>query len=110
MNAKGPHTPLGQLRHGPVRVLRHRINHRGAGERILMHVHHVQHVAVVKSIEAHLNEVDAGDSRGPAMLEELLRREGTVLALEVGKTLLLDKDNLLKEANAAQLTITGLQV
>jgi len=33
-----------------------------------------------------------------------------VLALEAGKTLLLDKDALIKEANASQLVITGLQI
>lgn len=33
-----------------------------------------------------------------------------VMAIEAGKTLLLDMDNLLKEADAAQLSITGLRV
>ena len=47
---------------------------------------------------------------GPRTLEALLQARVQVLALEAGKTLLLDKENLLKEANAAKLTITGLRV
>ena len=47
---------------------------------------------------------------GIQTLTSLLTAGVKVLALEAGKTLLLDKDNFLKEANAAQLSITGLQV
>lgn len=47
---------------------------------------------------------------GPKTLETLTNASARVLALEAGKTLLLDKDDLLKEANAAQLTITGVQI
>jgi len=47
---------------------------------------------------------------GRRTIESLIAAKSRVLALEMGKTLLLDKDNLLKEANAAQLTISGLQV
>ena len=47
---------------------------------------------------------------GPKTLDSLKAAGAQVLALEAGKTLLLDKDNLLKEANAAQLSITGLQL
>jgi UDP-2,3-diacylglucosamine hydrolase len=47
---------------------------------------------------------------GVRTLESLRSAGAKVLALEAGKTLLLDKDNLLKEANAAQLTLTGLSI
>ncbi len=43
-------------------------------------------------------------------IESLKAAKSSVLALESGKTLLLDKDSLLKDANAAQLSITGIQV
>src|SRR5258708_3710029 len=46
---------------------------------------------------------------GQRTIEALQQANAPVLALESGKTLLLDKDTILKEANAAQLTITGLQ-
>jgi DUF1009 family protein len=47
---------------------------------------------------------------GHHTIEALSRAKSHVLALESGKTLLLDKDNVLKDANAAQLTITGIQI
>ncbi len=47
---------------------------------------------------------------GPRTIESLTAAGAKVLALEAGKTLLLDKDALIKEANAAQLSITGLQI
>ncbi len=47
---------------------------------------------------------------GPRTLESLKTAGVKVLALEAGKTLLLDKDALIKEANAAQLSITGIQL
>jgi DUF1009 family protein len=47
---------------------------------------------------------------GSRTIQTLMDAKVQVLALEAGKTLLLDKDALIKEANAAQLTITGLQV
>jgi len=47
---------------------------------------------------------------GSRTLESLVTAGVKVLALEAGKTLLLDKDALIKDANAAQLTITGLQI
>ena len=47
---------------------------------------------------------------GHRTIESLIAAKAHVLALEMGKTLLLDKDTLVKEANAAQLTISGLQL
>ena len=47
---------------------------------------------------------------GPRTLGSLKEAGAKVMALEAGRTLLLDKDNLLKEANAAQLSLTGLQI
>jgi hypothetical protein len=47
---------------------------------------------------------------GLRTLQAIAQSGARVLALEAGKTLLLDKDTLLKEADAAQLTLTGLQV
>ena len=47
---------------------------------------------------------------GPRTLESLKAAGASVLALEAGKTLLLDKDNLLKDAHAAQISITGFQI
>ena len=47
---------------------------------------------------------------GSRTLQALIDAKVQVLALEAGKTLLLDKETLIKEANAAQLSITGLQV
>jgi DUF1009 family protein len=45
---------------------------------------------------------------GPRTLESMKEAGASVLALEAGKTLLLDKENLLKVADAAQLCITGV--
>jgi len=47
---------------------------------------------------------------GSRTLESLKAAGAPVLALETGKTLLLGKDQLLKDADAAKLTITGLQI
>jgi DUF1009 family protein len=47
---------------------------------------------------------------GPKTLQALKDAGTKVLALEAGKTLLLDKDAFIKEANAAQLTLTGLHL
>jgi DUF1009 family protein len=46
---------------------------------------------------------------GSRTLDSLKQAKAQVLAVEAGKTLLLDKDALLKDANAAQLTLTGLR-
>ncbi len=46
---------------------------------------------------------------GPLTLESLKTAHASVLAIEAGKTLLLNRDQLLKTANAYQLSITGLQ-
>lgn len=45
---------------------------------------------------------------GPRTLQTLAQAGVQVLAIEAGKTLLLDKENLIKEANGAQLSISGL--
>ena len=45
---------------------------------------------------------------GAKTLASMKEAGAKVLAVEAGKTLLLDMDALLKEANAAQLTITGI--
>jgi DUF1009 family protein len=45
---------------------------------------------------------------GSRTLESLVKAGIRVLALEAGKTLLLDKESLIKEANAAQISIQGL--
>jgi DUF1009 family protein len=47
---------------------------------------------------------------GLRTIQAVAQSGARVLALEAGRTLLLDKDSLLKEADAAQLTLTGLQV
>ncbi len=47
---------------------------------------------------------------GSRTIEAMKSAGAHVLALESAKTLLLDKDTLLKDANAAQLSITGLQI
>ena len=47
---------------------------------------------------------------GPRTMESLRKAGAQVLALEAGKTLLLDKETLIKEADASQLVITGLQI
>jgi DUF1009 family protein len=47
---------------------------------------------------------------GLRTLQSVAQSGARVLALEAGKTLLLDKEALIKEANAAQLTLTGVQV
>ena len=47
---------------------------------------------------------------GPRTLESLQAAHVSVLAVEAGKTLLLERDQLLKIANAHQLCITGLQL
>ena len=47
---------------------------------------------------------------GSRTLEALTQAGAKVLALEAGKTLLLDKETLIKEADASQLVITGLQI
>jgi DUF1009 family protein len=47
---------------------------------------------------------------GSKTLESLHAAGAKVLALEAGKTLLLNKDNLLKEANAIGLTLTGISL
>jgi DUF1009 family protein len=47
---------------------------------------------------------------GLRTIQAVAQSGARVLALEAGKTLLLDKDKLLKDADAAQLTLTGLQV
>ncbi len=46
---------------------------------------------------------------GPRTLESLQAAKASVLAVEAGKTLLLERDSLLQIANAHQLTITGFQ-
>jgi UDP-2,3-diacylglucosamine hydrolase len=45
---------------------------------------------------------------GPRTLESMKEAGATVLALEAGKTLLLEKEKLLEVAHAAQLCITGV--
>ncbi len=45
---------------------------------------------------------------GPKTLASLQAAGSRVMALEAGKTLLLEKEQLLKDANAAQLTLTGV--
>jgi len=47
---------------------------------------------------------------GLRTLQAVAQSGARVLALEAGKTLLLDKDTLLKEADAAQITLTGIQI
>jgi DUF1009 family protein len=47
---------------------------------------------------------------GLRTIQAVAQSGARVLALEAGKTLLLDKDTLIKEADAAQITLTGLQV
>jgi UDP-2,3-diacylglucosamine hydrolase len=47
---------------------------------------------------------------GSRTLESLKQAGVKVLAVESGKTLLLDKETLIKEADAAQLTLTGIQI
>ncbi len=47
---------------------------------------------------------------GERTLESLKSAGAKVLALEAGKTLLLRKDQLLKDANASGLTITGISI
>ncbi len=47
---------------------------------------------------------------GERTLESLKAARAKVLALEAGKTLLLNKDQLLKEANASGLTLTGISL
>jgi len=47
---------------------------------------------------------------GLRTIQAVTQSGARVLALEAGKTLLLDKDALIKEADASQLTLTGLQV
>jgi len=46
---------------------------------------------------------------GPRTLESLQAAHISLLAIEAGKTLLLERDQLLKTANAYKLCITGLQ-
>ena len=45
---------------------------------------------------------------GPRTLEAMKESGSAVLALDAGKTLLLEKETLLKVADAAQLCITGV--
>jgi len=47
---------------------------------------------------------------GLRTIQSVVQSGARVLALEAGKTLLLDKDTLIKEADASQLVITGLQI
>jgi DUF1009 family protein len=47
---------------------------------------------------------------GSRTLESLKAAGVQVLAMETGKTLLLEKDALIKEADAAQITLTGVQL
>lgn len=47
---------------------------------------------------------------GPGTLESMKLTQASVLAMEAHKTLLLDKDNLMKVANASQLALKGLRV
>lgn len=47
---------------------------------------------------------------GPRTLESLKAARASVLAMEAHKTLFLDKDRLIEEANATELTITGFLV
>ncbi len=47
---------------------------------------------------------------GPGTLASLKSAGAGVLAMQASKTLLLDKDLLIQEANAAQITLTGLLV
>lgn len=47
---------------------------------------------------------------GLRTLDSMQAAKASVLAVEAKKTLLLDKDNLLKAANASQFCITGLQL
>ena len=47
---------------------------------------------------------------GLRTVQAVVQSGARVLALEAGKTLLLDKDALIKEADAAQITLTGLQI
>ncbi len=47
---------------------------------------------------------------GSRTIETLKAAGARVLAMETGKTLLLEKETLIKEADAAQLTLTGIQV
>ncbi|HVO32502.1 MAG TPA: UDP-2,3-diacylglucosamine diphosphatase LpxI [Elusimicrobiota bacterium] len=47
---------------------------------------------------------------GPGTLAALRDAKARVLAMEAGKTLLLDKDELIREANASEITLTGLRI
>lgn len=47
---------------------------------------------------------------GSRTLESLKAAGAHVMAVEAGKTLLLDMENVLKEANASQLTLTGIRI
>ena len=40
-----------------------------------MQLDHVEHVAVVEAVIAHLDQVHAADARGPALRQQLLGRE-----------------------------------
>ena len=61
-----------------------------------------------------LSEVGSG-VQVPAVLQKVLpgqdyHRRILDAALEAGKTLLLDKETFIKEADASQLTVTGVQI
>src|SRR6202142_2872765 len=47
---------------------------------------------------------------GARTLDSLKQAGAKVLAMEAGKTLLLNKDELIKEANASGLTLTGISL
>ena len=71
MYAKGSHPPPRQLDHLPLGLFLKGINDRRAGENILVQFNHVEHVAVIETVEAHLNEIDALHAVGPSVLEQL---------------------------------------
>ena len=74
-DAEGAYAFLRHLAHELVGTVAFGVDDRRPGEDALVPGDHVQHIAVVKSVKAHLNQVDAIHAGRLRVLEQLFRRE-----------------------------------
>ena len=74
-NPEGVNAPRRKLFHRLVGSRAERVHDRRPHEMLVVKLDHIKHVSVVKTIEAHLNQVDAGDPRRFAEGEQLLGGE-----------------------------------
>ncbi len=75
LNSKRRDAERCQVAHGSARIGGQRVDDRSAHKTIGVQLDHVEHVAVVEAVIAHLDQVHPADARGPALGQQLLGRE-----------------------------------